>query len=1811
MIPAAFVRLDRLPLTPNGKLDRKALPSPDAEQLRRDTAYTPPQTPEEQILADVWAQVLGMPRVGRDDNFLDLGGHSLAAAQVRSRLSAQFGLDVPFRDIFDAPDLASLANGITGHRPETEPAVQRLRPGDESGVSPLSFTQQQLWFLEHLVPGTPAYTSHVALRVTGPLRIRDLERSLNTVVARHDVLLTRIVTEFGQPRQIMAAHQTVPVQVIDLTDRPAAERAAAARELATKVVRSTFDLGEGPLLRAVAIRCAEDDHLLILAGHHIAFDGWAFRVLFEELAAGYAAGPPVAEPEPPIQYSDFVRWQRLLAKSPAMEEHLAYWRDQLADATRLLGLPLDRPRPAVQSFRGATRTFMVPPALHQALVRKSREENSTLFMLLLAAYTVLLARHSGQDDILVGTPVANRGRPEFEDLIGFFANTLALRTDLSGDPTFREVIARVRRACLDAYSHQDAPFELVIDTLRPDREAGHNPIFQVLFALQNVGVADVTLPGVELTHLDLDPGTSRFDLAFSLEETADGLRCSVEYSTDLFAASTVERLVDHYRLLLEAMVTDPDQHVGRMSLLTPEEHQRLAAWNDTAADYPDDRCLHQLITAQARRTPDAVALVCGDRQFSYAALDSWANRMAQMLREDGVGPEVAVGVFLERSCESIVSLLAVFKAGGVYVPLDPAYPAERLAFMLADSDAAVVITTRSLLAALPPDAKVICVDRDAERIARTSSAEPPVDVFPDNLGYLIYTSGSTGRPKGALMAHRGLANLVVAEAEVIRPAADDRVLQLASFSFDASLWDVVMALAFGGTLCLATGEQRLPGPQLAALLVEQAITHATLAPSALAVLLPEAAPYLKLLTSTGEAVTADVVRRWAPGRRFINGYGPTETTVGATMGECRSDDIQPHLGRPFSNTRVHLLDQNLLQVPLGVPGEVYIGGPGLSRGYRYRQGLTAERFVPDPFSEEPGARLYRTGDRARRLSDGTLVFLGRTDHQVQIRGFRVELGEVETVLRSHPHVTDATVIHTNQLIAYVVTDLTTTELRAHCSRDLPDHMIPTTFVTLDRLPLTPNGKVDHKNLPAPTQHSNTPYAPPRTPAEHTLATIWAQVLGVPQVGRDDNFFALGGDSILTIQVIARAAQHGITLTPPQLFRHQTIATLAPTLTPTTPTTAPQNPITGPVHPTAIQRWFLNQKLPNPHHYNQALLLQAHHSLDTQALDAALHALHTHHDTLRLRIHNGVLDNAPPSDTPPALLTTDIQSDFDLSSGQLLRALYIAHQQQLLLITHHLATDGVSWRILLEDLTTAYHQAATDQPIQLPPKTTSYQAWAQHQATHHQADFPYVHVAPEVNTYGNAETYVRTLDVDLTQAVLRPGRHTSTQNLLLTALGRTLTAWTGEERVEVDVEGHGRDSAPEGMDLSRTVGWFTTINRVTLDAADGQPVFTPSSELHGQPVPEVCFNYLGQFDTSLDPEAPWHLVPELPAGSQDGRQPRPYPLEINALVVGGRLQVRWGYVPALQEHEAVVRLAEQFDAEIEALVNAAGDVEDIYPLTPLQQGMHFHSIYEPDSSVYVVQLAVRFEGPLDTAAFRSAWDQLVRRHAVLRASFHHLSQEQPLQKIHRRISPPWLEQDWRTLDDERETRLASLQRAERARGFDLTQPPLMRFALVRLTEDSHQFLWTHHHLLLDGWSLPIILKDLYALYEAELTGRQADLPPTRPFRDFVDWLQAGTPPDAESVWREALAGFTAPTPLPLGAPATSATDPRMVELTLPADLSDALQQVCRTHGLTLSTVVQGVWGVLLGRHGGVRDVVFGVTVAGRPAGLSGVERMVGL
>jgi amino acid adenylation domain-containing protein len=1192
MVPSAVVALDAFPLTASGKLDRRALPAPDGYAADAGGA---PRTPVEEIVAGIFAEVLRLETVGIHDGFFDLGGHSLLATQAMSRLRAALHVDLPLRVLFEAPTVASLARLVEAALPDAV-AVPPILPAPRGGDVPLSFAQERLWFLDHLEPGSPFYNVPGALRLRGPLDAAALEWAFGEIVRRHEALRTVFPSRGGRAVQRVLPPEPFSLPVEELRGLPDAAREATVRTVVADEVRHAFDLARGPLLRARLLRVADDEHVLVTVMHHVVSDAWSMGIFFGEMGEAYRArldGRDPALPPLPVQYADFAVWQREWLRGETLERQLGWWRERLRGAPAVLELPTDRPRPPVQRFHGASHGFAVPEDAARALRALGRREGATPFMVLLAAFQLLLARYAGQDDVVVGTPIAGRNRQETERLIGFFVNTLALRTELWDDPSFRELVGRVRETTLGAYQHQDLPFERLVEELQPERSLSRTPLFQVMFVFQNVPPGGLDLGGVAIEPLEFEFRSEKFDLTLTMLEHPEGLLGGVQYSTDLFDAATVERMCGHLVALLAAAAQDPARPVSGLRLLGDVERAQLVAAAGGTRSFPVHETLHGRFAAAATRAPGAPAATLGAESLTYAELDRRAADLAHALRRRGVGPEVRVGLCLERSLEMVVAILAVLRAGGAYVPIDPAYPADRIAYLLEDSGVALVLAQEATRGVLGECAvEVVAIDtphppapsptrgegehdstEDAGALSHSRTFALSHSPSPDSAAYVIYTSGSTGRPKGVVVTHANVLRLFDATREWFGFGADDVWTLFHSYAFDFSVWEIWGALLHGGRLVVVPFETSRDPEAFRALLGREGVTVLNQTPSAFRQLVraDEAAPAddlaLRRVVFGGEALEPRSLKPWFDRRGdrsplLVNMYGITETTVHVTHRPVTAEDAESSpgsvIGEGIPDLSVHLLDRHLEPVPAGVPGEMFVGGGGVARGYLGRPELTAERFVPDPFGA-PGARMYRSGDRARRRAGGGLEYLGRADQQVKVRGFRIEPGEIEAALLDCPGVREALVVAredepgSRRLVAYLVADgadgeVTVDSLRARLAERLPEYMVPAAWVLLEKLPLTPHGKVDRGALPLPDgarPELGAGYAPPRDAVEAALAEVWADTLGLDRVGVHDNYFALGGDSIRSLQVLAKARERGIGFGLQDVFRHQTIAELAP------------------------------------------------------------------------------------------------------------------------------------------------------------------------------------------------------------------------------------------------------------------------------------------------------------------------------------------------------------------------------------------------------------------------------------------------------------------------------------------------------------------------------------------------------------------------------------------------------------------------------------------------------------------------------------------
>ncbi|MBY8943659.1 non-ribosomal peptide synthetase, partial [Pseudomonas tolaasii] len=1766
----------------------------------------------------------------------------------------------------------------------------------------LSYAQQRMWFLWQLDRASGAYNLPGAVRLKGALNFGAMEQAFASLVGRHETLRTVFQRQADDRLAQVAVEPSLAIDQLDLSTLTPAEREQAVIDAATRQSLLPFDLEHGPLLRVQLLKLDDQEHVLLLTLHHIVSDGWSMNVLIDEFIRFYDAHERNETPQLPalpIQYSDYALWQRRWLEAGEQARQLEYWQARLGDEHPVLELPTDRARPAMPSYQGTRHNFAIDPSLAAQLRSCAQKHNVTLFMLLLGAFNVLLHRYTGQGDIRIGVPIANRNRSEVEGLIGFFVNTQVLRTELTGQTRVSELLQGIKEHALGAQAHQELPFERLVEALKVERSLSHTPLFQVMYNHQPV-VADIasvsTASGLELVAVEWQGRTTQFDLTLDTYEKSGTLHAALTFANDLFDAPSIERMAQHWISLLHAMVADAEQRVGELPMLNADEQRVLVRdWNQTVESYPTQCPIHHLIEQQVQRTPQAPALVFGSTTLTYAQLDARANQLANFLREKGVGPDVLVGVCVERSIEMVVGLLAIIKAGGAYVPLDPEYPEDRLAYMIEDSGIELLLTQQSLQASLPSQAiEVIGLDRAGDWLSGFSTETPTVEVHALNLAYVIYTSGSTGKPKGAGNSHRALVNRLCWMQQAYGLDASDAVLQKTPFSFDVSVWEFFWPLMTGARLVVAApGEHREPA-RLIDTIGRHAITTLHFVPSMLQAFIHEpgvqACASLKRIVCSGEALPLDAqlqVFAKLPGAGLYNLYGPTEAAIDVTHWTCVDEgaDSVP-IGRPIANLATYVLDAQLNPVPAGVSGELYLGGTGLARSYHRRPALTAERFVPSPFIA--GERLYRTGDRVCQRADGVIEYLGRLDHQVKLRGLRIELGEIETRLMQHPTVREAVVLVQGgkQLVAYLVLESDEpADLKAWLLKSLPEYMVPTHLITLAKLPVTANGKLDRKALPLPDAAPQQGFVAPQNDLQKALAAIWSDVLGVEQVGLEDNFFELGGDSIISIQVVSRARQAGIRLNPRDLFQYQSIRSLALVATFEQTSVIDQGPVSGDVILTPVQHSFFAQVIPARQHWNQSLLLTPRETLEPVRLEAALTQLINHHDALRLRFvqqagewqqaHAAPVTEAAlwqsraADDVQLAALCDEAQRSLDLAQGPLMRAVLVAMadgNQRLLLVVHHLVVDGVSWRILLEDLQQAYRQAP------LPAKTSAYQHWAQQLQAHAgtlNAQLPFWQAQtvdadlPCDNPRGGLQNRLGSkletrLGTEHTRQLLQdaPAAYrTQVNDLLLTALARVISRWSGQAAALIQLEGHGREDLFDAVDLTRTVGWFTSLFPLRLQAQGewsdaiksvkeqlravpdkglgyGLLRYLAAPEvretLETLPVPRITFNYLGQFDRQFNDSALFVPATQGSGQAQDPEAPLANWLTVEGQVYGGELALQWGFSREMFQASTIQRLADEYSAELKALIEhccetpagqvtpsdfplarvtrqqldqlpvAGPAIADLYPLSPMQQGMLFHTLYEPQAQAYINQLRLDIDG-LDLLTFGRAWQAALDRHDILRSSFHWLGLDTAHQVIHRQV-----DLQLQVIEDP-QADYDALADAERERGFELSTAPLFRLMLVRGSGVTWHLIFTSHHILMDGWSNAQLLGEVLAHY----SGQTLATPPGQ-FRDYLGWLQQQA--SGEAFWKAALAPLQAPTLLAeaLRAPVEGAG---MADYPVALDsaFTQALGDFARQHKITLNTVLQGAWSLLLQRYTGQACVAFGATVSGRSAPLPGIEQQLGL
>ncbi|WP_245819997.1 non-ribosomal peptide synthetase [Rhodococcoides yunnanense] len=1816
----------------------------------------------------------------------------------------------------------------------------------------------------------------MAVRLSGSLNVDALNAAVRDVLTRHESLRTVYPETDGIAAQVIltvaeAAPTLVP-QDVDAAD--------IARRV-EQVISAGFDVTTELPMRGELLRVAENEYVLVLVAHHISADGWSMGPLTRDVMVAYAArsvGEAPGWAPLPVQYADYALWQREVLGSEddpksIASQQVSYWKTALAGLPDELNLPTDRTRPSVRTYEGGKVPFRIDADNHRALVDVARTTGTTLFMVVHTAMAVFLARMSGTDDIAIGAPIAGRGQSELDDMVGMFVNTLVLRTHVEASRSFADILTRAKEADLQAFAHADIPFERLVEVLNPERSTSRHPLFQVALSFENLPSTDLQLPDLHVSGVPFEAHIAKFDLSLTLREhvladgVLDGISAEFSYAADMFDQSTVSDFAVRFLRLVEDATGDLSKPVGDLALLDPDETASLTQARGEEAGASST--LHEIFTAGAALDPDAVAVRISGRSVTYRELDDTSTQLARVLIDSGVGPDTVVALAFPRSYEMILGVWAVAKAGGAHLPVDPNYPPDRIEHMLSDSGAVVRLTGTAYVDALPNedwmllDGDQLHLDIAAQSADPISDADRQAPLRTDHPAYVIYTSGSTGLPKGVVVTHASLRGVLDSAIELYGTTSDSRFLHICSPSFDPSVLEWMVAFSAGARLVIVPSDV-IGGPDLAEILVSEKVTHSIITPAVLGTMDPAGMDSLRVLSVGGDVTTPELLARWAPGRRYFNGYGPTETTIISSFAELAP--ARPiTIGAPVRGTTALVLDGRLRPVPVGVAGELYLAGEGLARGYHDRGGLTASRFVANPYSGT-GARMYRTGDLVRwtgRPGTRELEFVGRSDFQVKIRGFRVELGEVDAALSAHPSVAFAATLGKDLpsgatvLVSYVMPAVGSVvdqaALTEFVATTLPSHMVPASIVVLDEVPLTPVGKLDRRALPEPVFEEQV-YRAAETDIEQIIAEVFADVLRLPRVGVDESFFALGGDSIVSIQLVSRAKARGVSFSPRDVFERRSVAGLAEVAVRiddadrTVVLSELPGGGVGTVPLTPIMR-KVTAAGGGLDRFSQSVSVSLPAEIDSALLAATLSAVIDHHDMLRAVYVDGDMAVRERGSVDVAAAIEHVRVDASISSdaleklasselnaamgrlnpatGSMIQFVWFDFDSKpddtgsrrgvLLLVAHHFVVDGVTWRILLPDLAVAWSQLAAGQRVSLPAVGTSMRRWAhglieaaaapsrreELSVWKSLADIEDPLVGsrpfdPAVDVAGTVERVEVEISADVTDALLTrvPRLYRGGVNDgLLATLALAVSQWRRTRGIHTTsalfaLEGHGREeSVVPGADLSRTIGWFTSAYPLALrldgidvdDALSGGSAMgaavkavkeqisrvpdrgmgygllrylddETASELESVPAGQISFNYLGRISSAEIPAelADFGWAPTGSLGSltaeMDDDMPANSSIDINAIVTDGpdgpRLGATVAFPTGLLDRADVAELAELWTTALGALSDHSGTddaggltpsdltmiastqaaidtwestypgVEDVWPLTPLQSGLLFHAMMtESTVDVYTMQAVLDLAGVVDTDRLRASAQALLDRHANLRAAFVSDSDGRPVQVVLGELELPFREIDlMHVAEEDRRAEAKRILVAAQAERFDMSAPPLIRFTLIKVAADAWHLGITSHHILLDGWSMPLLMQDLLVLYAV-----RADLsvlPRVRPFRNFLSWLDSRDRADSLDRWADVLHGVSEPTLLAESARPSSA-EPVIdkIEVTLPEDRTLLLSAMASDLGVTVNTVVQAAWGILLGRLTGRQDVVFGATVSGRPADLAGVESMVGL
>ncbi|MCK4259968.1 MAG: amino acid adenylation domain-containing protein, partial [Halanaerobiales bacterium] len=1892
MIPQYFIKLDQIPLTSNGKIDLKALPEP-TDKIVTGIEYVAPTNEIEVKLADFWSEILAVEKIGVNDDFFALGGHSLKAMQLSRKVSKEFNKELPLRIIFRLPTIRDLAKYILG---EKEARYVNINVVEKKEYYSLSSAQKRLFALNQLEGNNVSYNMPSFIYIVGEYSLKLCANVFLKLIERHEVLRSSFILIDGEPVQKIYDDVDFDIRYAEINEN----------EIAKSVEKfiEPFELSQAPLLRVELLKIKDrSKHLLMIDMHHIISDGFSMEIVIEDFIQLHDGNDL---PKLKIQYKDFSEWQNNFLQSEEIRTQEKFWLDIFSEDIPVLNIPTDYPRPADMEFAGMVSKFRIERELASQLKELAAERGTTLYMILLSVYNILLAKYAGQEDIVIGSPLANRSHPDLEKIMGMFVNMLAMRNYPTDDKTFAGFLAEVKENAVLAYENQDYQFEMLVEKLGLERDLSRNPLFDTVFVLQNLNFAGKTIGNLKFTAYPFENKIAKFDLTLNVVENDNGIDFDIEYRTKLFKEDTIKRLAGHYTNIIREVVKNPELSIKDIEIISEEEKKQiLETFNDTAKDIPTDKTISQLFEEQVERTPDKLALVFENEKITYQILNQKSNQLARVLSEKGVLVDQIVGLIVEQNIEMFVGILAVLKAGGAYLPIDPAYPVERIRYMLDDSQTCLCLTSTESLNKIDFTGEIINLDN--EELYKNDGSNLEMINQTNNLAYVIYTSGSTGKPKGVLIEHRSLLNSTYWHNRYYQITESDRSTKYAGFGFDASVLEIFPYIIAGVTIYIISEEMRLDIEKLSNYFEENKITISFLPTQICEQFMSLTTSSLRRLLTGGDKLKLYTQKNY----QIFNNYGPTENTVATTACEITEDDINIPIGKPIYNTQIYILGKNNQLQPIGIPGELCISGKSLARGYLNREELTKEKFTINPITQE---RMYRTGDLARWLSDGSIEFLGRIDQQVKIRGIRIELGEIENQILSHEAVKEVVVdkYDDKYLVAYIIGEISISELKGYLSKKLPDYMIPQYFVTLENIPLTRNGKVDRKALPRPEIKSNVnEYIAPRNEAEESLSRIWSEVLEVEYVGINDNFFALGGDSILAIQIVARASQRGFNITVKDIFRYKMIMNLLENVDYRKKKfTISQEDVEGEVLLTPIQKWFFEKKFSHQNFWNQSNIFIINKDVDLELLEEVFRKLIKVHDALRMGYKfegdqiiqfnrrndeiNFELDVIELVDYSYEIqrekikqISEELQNNLDLETNLLVKAVIFDlgnNGKRLFIPIHHLVIDGVSWRIILEDLEELYNSKLQKD---LPLKTTSFKEWSyklNEYVKEETIDIEYwdnIDISKVKslattefghNFWKDFKRKAIQLDEVQTEKLLTKvnfAYNTEINDILLTALANSLMEVMKSENLLLTLEGHGREEIFENVDISRTVGWFTSECPVYFERQEnieksikyvkenlrkipkinyGIARYLQNQSKLQQLNPEISFNYLGQFDGIIaknDNSILSYCNEEIGTGIHYENS-HVNLIDVVGLCMNGRLELRVDYNSKYIEDnliaefqmlykEQLLNLIEHcvnkteptvtpsdfgvenlFDLEgFELLTKRHSNILKINPLTPMQEGMLFHSLSNEKGTNYCEQIGYFIEGDIAIELFKKAWSITLSRHEIFRTEFVWKESKKPVQIVLQDKDVEIHEHDISDKDSiEQNKYIQDFKDRDMSEGLDINSGVLNRISLIKLSEEKYYVCWSFHHILLDGWSVPIVNQSLLEIYS--ILKKDTNLPPKPAvdFSDYLEWFNKHDRKKSLTFWKSYLHDFIEPTLLPVTRNFSETeiiSEAETLQMEFDQERTAKINQFCQKNNITMNVLIQTAWGILLQRYNNTQESCFGMTVSGRPGEIAGVEKIVGL